>query len=258
MDVKDFRMIYDHHTHTTYSHGKGSIEDNVRVAYEKGLKSIAITDHGPGNFSYGIKMSRIPDMRRDIEAAIKKYPGVEVLLGVEANTLMRKPYIDISEEQYEDFDIVLAGYHFAVLNGNMVGNWVYAHDKRAKMAVDKAIESNGSSLLVKNTAMIVNALYHNEEIGHHIEILTHPGDKGPFDIDDIACACEETGTLLEINMKHPYLSVEGLKIASKYDVNFVISSDAHVPENVGVFEPQLKRALEAGIDPERIVNIEKI
>ena len=30
-------MIYDHHTHTTFSHGKGSIEDNVKVAVEKGL-----------------------------------------------------------------------------------------------------------------------------------------------------------------------------------------------------------------------------
>ena len=43
--IAKYRMVYDHHTHTTYSHGKGSIADNVRVAAAKGLKSIAITDH---------------------------------------------------------------------------------------------------------------------------------------------------------------------------------------------------------------------
>ena len=53
--ISKYRMVYDHHTHTTYSHGKGSILDNARVAHEKGLKSIAITDHGPGNFLYGMK-----------------------------------------------------------------------------------------------------------------------------------------------------------------------------------------------------------
>ena len=56
--VNKYRMIYDHHTHTVYSHGKGTIEDNVRVASEKGLSSIAITDHGPGHLTYGIKMEK--------------------------------------------------------------------------------------------------------------------------------------------------------------------------------------------------------
>ena len=57
-EISQYRMIYDHHTHTVYSHGKGSIEDNVKVALSKGLKSVAITDHGPGHLTYGLKMSR--------------------------------------------------------------------------------------------------------------------------------------------------------------------------------------------------------
>ena len=43
------RLKFDWHTHTVYSHGKGTIEDNVKVAIEKNLTSIAITDHGPGH-----------------------------------------------------------------------------------------------------------------------------------------------------------------------------------------------------------------
>lgn len=250
-----YRMVYDHHTHTVYSHGLGTIEDNVRVAYEKGLRSVAITDHGPGNFSYGVKLEKIPDMRRDAEVAMKKYPGIKVLIGVEANTLRHEPYLDVDSS--EDFDVLLAGYHFAVLGAGMVPNWIYKHIGKGRNTEDHS-NMSGTSLLVKNTEMIMNALYYNEENGHHIQVLTHPGDKGPFDIEDIAKACADTGTLLEINAKHPHLSVEEIRLAARYDVRFIIGSDAHRPEAVGTFKPQLMRAFEAGLDPERIVNIERI
>ncbi len=235
-----YRMLWDHHTHTTYSHGKGSILDNVRAAHEKGLKSIAITDHGPGHYFYGMKMARIPEMRADIEEAAKVFPEVKVLLGVEANTILKPPYVDINDDDWEALDLVLAGFHFAVLGAGAAAN---------------RLGLRSQSLMVQNTDMILNTLFHAEENGHHIEILTHPGDKGPFDIPEIARACEKTGTLMEINGKHPHLTAEEIRQAEPYDVRFVISSDAHVPENVGMFMPQLLRALEAGLDPERIVNI---
>ena len=65
-----YKLLYDLHTHTTFSHGKGSIEDNVKVAIEKGLKAIAITDHGPGHLTYGIKREAIPIMRKQIDLQI--------------------------------------------------------------------------------------------------------------------------------------------------------------------------------------------
>ena len=243
--VSQYRMIYDHHTHTTFSHGKGSIEDNVKVAVEKGLKSIAITDHGPGHLTYGIDRNKIKVMRDEIERLKLVYPQIEILLGVEANTLRVAPYIDLTEEEKKDLDIVLAGYHFGILRAGMVPNYISNHTG--------LFTGESSSLKVANTAMILNALYEND-----IAILTHPGDKGPFDIEDIAKACVDTNTMIEINAKHKHLTIEEIKLASKYDVKFVIGSDAHISSKVGSFEEPLKRALEAGLDPERIVNIEKI
>lgn len=242
--ISQYRMIYDHHTHTTFSHGKGSIEDNVRVAVQKGIKSIAITDHGPGHLTYGVKREELKVMRQEIERLKLVYPQIEILLGVEANTLRTAPYLDLTEEDKEQLDIVIAGYHFGILRAGMVPN--YINKKTGLFGGDH------SSLRVANTAMILNALYEND-----IEILTHPGDKGPFDVEDIAKACADTNTMIEINAKHKHLTVDEIKIAAKYDVKFVIGSDAHISENVGSFEGPLARALEAGLDPERIVNIEK-
>lgn len=45
----------DLHTHTVHSHGLGTVEENVIAAIKKGLKTIAISDHGPGHMAYGIK-----------------------------------------------------------------------------------------------------------------------------------------------------------------------------------------------------------
>lgn len=243
--AQQYRMIYDHHTHTVYSHGTGTIEDNVKVAVSKGLKSIAITDHGPGHLTYGIKRNKIDEMRAEIERLKAVYPQIEILLGVEANTVTRGNFIDVRDNEKDKFDILLAGYHYGILGANMVSNFIHAH---ADFLFGR---SNG--LRMMNNSMIRNALFKNK-----IDILTHPCDKGPFDIEDIARACEKTGTLIEINGKHKHLSVEEIKVAAEYDVKFVIGSDAHSPEYVGEFKEQLIRALKAGLDPARIVNIERI
>ena len=106
---------------------------------------------------------------------------------------------------------------------------------------------------MRNTEMSVRAIYENR-----LKILTHPGDKGPFDIREIAAACSDTGTWMEISTHHRNLTVEQIKEAAHTDAVFVISSDAHVPHRVGTFEGGLERAFEAGLDPERIVNIKKV
>ena len=240
-----YRMTFDWHTHTVYSHGKGTIEDNVRIAHERGLREIAITDHGPGHLTYGFSMEKVPEIRVEIQRLAGVYPDVKVLLGVEANTKYAAPYIDLSEEDKAQFDIILAGYHYGLLGAGMVPNWLNGHFGW--------FGGETSSLRVKNTAMILDALYNNK-----VDVLTHPGDKGPFDIEDIAKACADTGTLMEINMKHAHLTVSEIQTAMKYDVKFIIGSDAHVPEAVGAFRGSLARALEVGLDPERIVNIEKL
>lgn len=243
--AEGYRMTFDWHTHTVYSHGKGTIEDNVRIAHERGLREIAITDHGPGHLTYGLSMKKVQEMRAEIQRLETVYPDVKVLLGVEANTRYGAPYIDLTEEEEAQFDIVLAGYHYGIPGAGMVKNWLSGQFGW--------FCGETSDLRVRNTAMILDAVYN-----HKITVLTHPGDKGPFAIEDIARACADTGTLLEINMKHAHLTVEEIQAAMKYDVKFIIGSDAHVPGAVGAYLGSLARAFEAGLEPERIVNIEKI
>lgn len=255
--MNGYKMLFDYHTHTTFSHGKGSIEDNVKEAIKKGLEAIAITDHGPGHKTYGIKISELPQMRAEIKKLQKKYPQIKIYLGVEANILDSQRAeknavvkgdnnLDITPKQTEEFDFVLAGYHFGLADCYCISNFMFSH------GIGKS-QKREEILKERNTSMVLKALEKND-----IRVLTHPGDKAPVDIAEIAKMCAKTNTLMELNMKHPHLTVENIKIAAREDVKFIISSDAHIPENVGTFDKALQRALLAGLDPDRIVNIKRI
>ncbi|MBR2675179.1 MAG: PHP domain-containing protein [Mogibacterium sp.] len=245
---KKYRITADYHTHSVYSrigfyyHGKGSIMENVRAASEKGIEEVAITDHGPSDF-YGLDPKRIPEMRDDIEEAMKAYPGIKVYLGVEADIVDTPSGLDIAPEDFSLFDFVNAGYHY-VPNSKMLVNLFSFHLPISVKTKEK--------LRKQNTERIVRAILNN-----NIKILTHPGDKAFMDEEAVAKVCAERGTLIEINARHRHPNVEDLRIYAAHDVKFVISSDAHRPQDVGRYAKSLALALEAGIGIERIVNLRK-
>ena len=103
-------LTADYHTHTTFSHGKGSILDNALIAKERGLKQIAITDHGYGHRAYGIKQKKVAYMKSLCEVATKQ-TGVEVLFGVESNILGISGKTDMKEQDMKFMDVYLAGVH---------------------------------------------------------------------------------------------------------------------------------------------------
>ena len=190
---KSFRLTADYHTHTIYSkvgpylHGKGTVLQNAAAASLRGLRELAITDHGPTDF-YGLDLKKIPQIRDDIARAMKKFPSVKIYLGVEADIVDTPNGLDVSEEDFALFDFVNAGYHY-VPNCHMVQNWLAFRFPCPERVKEK--------LRQQNTARIIKALKSN-----NIRILTHPGDKAYIDTHAVAKACEETDTLVEVNARH--------------------------------------------------------
>ena len=228
------KILADYHTHTIYSHGKGTIEDNVKVAISKGIETLGISDHSYGHLTYGVKRDDIFKMREEIDILNEKYKNkIKILLGVESNILDDKGNIDYDDKIGDVLDYVMAGYHFGSKPTNVKA--LINHANNYVFKTEKAKEYN--------TLGIINAMKNN-----NIFVITHPGDKGDIYIEDVAKVAKETNTKLEINSSHRFLNANQLRQIEHIGNTFIVGSDAHVPQNVGNFNLALNTIKEAKID----------
>jgi putative hydrolase len=236
----------DLHTHTHFSDGKATIEENVLAARAIGLEKIAITDHGPGHLGFGIKRHQLKEMRDIIDILNKKYDDIDILLGLEANILNEDGDIDVDEDLRGYLDILLAGYHFGSAPKKLIRDIAFHSNNWLKNKSETIYEKAKAA----NTKAFINAMRR-----HNIDIITHPGAKGPLDIDAVAKVAAETNTALEISAsRHAFLTTEDILIAKEYDVVFTVNSDAHMTKNIGNLEGGLKRAIEAGLSIDTLLN----
>lgn len=250
------KLMGDYHTHTTYSsaikpskrHAKGTIRDNAEAALSKGLKEIAITEHGPSHYLYGVRKKNIKLMRNEIDKLNQEFgpKGLQILLGLEANIIGIDGRLDVDEDILKYTDILLMGYHYGAMpKGMMDGIGLYLLNpisKHLKIGKEKAKEIN--------TKAYIKALNN-----YPVDLITHPGSKAKVNIIEVAKEAAKFGTALEISSKHSELSVESIKELLNLDVIYMLNSDAHRPEDVGNVEKGLKKAKEAGLPLEKIKNI---
>ena len=235
------KILADYHTHTIYSHGKGTIEDNVKVAISKGIETLGISDHSYGHLTYGVKRDDIFKMREEIDILNEKYKNkIKILLGVEGNILDDKGNIDYDDKIGDVLDYVMAGYHFGSKPTNVKA--LINHANNYVFKTEKAKEYN--------TLGIINAMKNN-----NIFVITHPGDKEDIYIEEVAKVAKETNTKLEINSSHRFLNANQLRQIEHIGNTFIVGSDAHVPQNVGNFNLALNTIKEAKIDLSLIENI---
>jgi histidinol-phosphatase (PHP family) len=126
--------LVDLHTHTwRCHHAKGTSEDIVKSAIQKGLKAIGINDHFPMRYlpapipagEYAMELSEFPDHIKEIKQLREKYKDkIDVLIGSEVD--FYQPAIDTIKQSLEpymdDFDYLYGSVH-------VVTNWTIDDDK---------------------------------------------------------------------------------------------------------------------------------
>ena len=221
-------LVADLHVHTTASgHAYSTIKENLSAARWRGLKMIAITDHGPSlpggpDISYFGYLQVLPEVE----------DGVELLVGVEANIMDVEGSLDLSERYLNMLDIVLAGFHPpCYLSGTKK----------------------------ENTRALVNTIKNPL-----VDVIAHPGNPAfPIDFEEVVAACKENNCALEINNS----SLSGgarrgscenclqiARAAAREKVLVSIGSDAHYTDRVGRFEVVLDLLDKAGISDEQVLN----
>lgn len=239
------RIFADMHTHTTYSHGHGTIEEMVDRARELGLDSITISDHGRSHPLYGVKKENFKKMREEIDALNRRYDDIDIYLSVESNITGADGSIDIGEEELTYCDWIYAGYHYVFIPHRFRDFFTFV--ARNYLSIVLPFMRKGTKRRNTETYLKMMDKY-------DLKMITHPGDKCPIDVDAVAKKAAEKGVILEINPRHHHLNVDELKRVAKYGGMFAINSDAHDVSAVADVARGIAIAEEAGIPADRIYN----
>lgn len=242
-------IIGDYHTHTIFSHGKSTIEENVAVAKSLGLSEIAITDHGLNHLAFGLTPKKVEKMRGIIDKINMEQSDINVLLGVEANIVSREGDIDILPNRFGWFDIIVCGYHKVVLGKNLAETVAFIGKNDFLQLLGKAEKRK---LVDKNTEILCKAIKKNP-----IDIMSHPNHDMAINAVELAKVMKEYGTYFELNSKKVHIDSETLREVAKTGVEFIIDSDAHEKCRVGDFKLGLEVAASVGIPMSQIVNWER-
>lgn len=240
-------LTSDYHTHTIFSHGKGSIIENAWAGKEKGLLEIGISDHGFAHPAFGLRDRKVPKMRALCDEATKE-TGVKVLLGVESNIIGTDGTVDLKPKNYDYFDVFLAGIHKFVMY--KFGTWF-------TLAIPDLLNSTfhaknvPNSLIKENTKTFINVIKKNP-----VDVITHLNFCCYADPVEVAKAAADYGTYIELNAKKVHLTDEQIIKVADTGVNFVISSDAHTPLRVGEISLVEKMLERVSINKSQIANID--
>ncbi len=253
--------LADLHTHTfRCGHALGHEEEYVEKAVALGLAAVAITDHIPFYWlppqahdpTLAMASEELPSYVESVLALKEKYRGtVEVLLGIEAD------YVEGHEEKLADllerypFDVVLGSVHW------LDGLWVDAPSSlRLYQQGADQVEAIWEKYWQKLEKAIRTGLF---DIMAHLDLPKKFGffPEKPFtDLESrVLEALAVTGTAVEVStagrrkpVGEDYPSPALLHRLVAAGVPFVLSSDAHAPEEVGFgFQEAVSRLLAFGV-----------
>ncbi|ABF14194.1 phosphatase [Candidatus Palibaumannia cicadellinicola] len=217
----------DLHVHTIAStHAYSTLQDYIAEAKQKGIKLIAITDHGPDMVDspheyYFINMRIWPRIIN----------GIGVLRGIEANIKNINGDIDYTNK-FTKLDLVIAGFHETVFPPQDVKT--------------------------HTTAMIATMAQ------GQVHIISHPGNPNyPVDISAIATAAARYQVALELNNSSFTHSRVGSEpncraiVAAVRDANGWLSlgSDSHISWSLGNFHHCQRILQEESFPIDRILNV---
>jgi putative hydrolase len=218
------KIIADLHTHTLASgHGIDTARTLCEFAVHRGLKGIAITDHGPG-FKGGpdpVYFMALKRMTRGIDLPLR------VFYGVEDDIRNRKGDLFLPEHVLKEMEIVLTGIH----------PFTWIGDQKPSVRTDALINTLGRGL--------VQVLAH--PVGHYRELEIEP-------VIDAAAAARVALELNGAKLEQLELIIRYLEMCAKNDIFMMVNSDAHVGEEVGDFDTALRLLMEVGYPKHLVVN----
>ncbi|MEO9330319.1 PHP domain-containing protein [Gordonia aurantiaca] len=226
-------VVGDLHAHTDWSDGGAPLGEMAAAAQAFGHEWLAITDHSPRlTVANGLSADRLATQIEEIDAWNTDHTnGFRLLRGIEID-ILDDGALDQTDELISRLDVVTASVH---------SNLRMAHSPMTERLVTAVSDPR------------VHVLGHCT--GRRV--LTGRGHRPPstFDARAVFEACAATDTAVEINSRPERVDPPDdlIRLAIDAGCLFAIDSDAHAPGQLEFKVLGARRAVEHGIDPDRIV-----
>ena len=240
-DVAEFRAALrgDLHAHSDWSDGGSPIREMAEAAIALGHEYLALTDHSPRlTVANGLSAERL-EQQLDVVAGLnEELAPFRILTGIEVDINVDGS-LDQTDELLGRLDVVVASVH----------SDLRADARSMTDRMLRAVENPHADVLGHCTGRLV--------IGRRQRNGTQrPRPESTFDADAVFDACIEHGTAVEINSRPERLDPPRrlLTLANEMGCEFAIDTDAHAPGQLDWQGNGCERAVECGVDPDRVVN----
>jgi len=242
-------MIVDLHNHTPLcNHAEGTIDEYINAAISRGTKIFGFSDHAPMDFDpeYRMKFEDMIKYEKNVLQAKEKYKEqITILLSYEVDYL--KGHMD-ERVLNAEVDYLIGSVHF--ING-----WGFDNPEFIGRYESEDIDTIWQKYFDTIEEMAQSRLF---DVVGHLDLIKVFKFMPKRDIKMIAknalLAIKDTDMVLEINVAgyrkpvaEAYPSKELLEEAFKLEIPITFSSDAHKPEQVGLYNDTIiKLAHEIG------------
>jgi histidinol-phosphatase (PHP family) len=244
-------MLYNYHTHTHYCDGSSAPEDYCRFAISAGMKHLGFSSHAPVGFdnAWSIKPGFLEKYYSHIRNCGLQFPEIKILAGLEADFI---PALSTPFKVFREigFDYIIGSVHL-VKPGNNDGLWFIdgpaaGYDKGLADFFSGEIKTAVKTFFSQTQQMLRTEK--PDILGHFDKIKMH--NRNRFFLTDEQWYLEEiyntlevvqqTSTILEVNTRGIYkgrtktlFPAENiLKRCHELNIPVIISSDAHIPEEL--------------------------
>jgi histidinol-phosphatase (PHP family) len=234
-------MIVDLHNHTPLcNHAEGSIDEYINAAIEQGTKIFGFSDHAPMDFDPQYRM-KFEDMRQyedDVLTAKEKYKDkIDILLGYEVDYL----------PGHMDERVLNAAVDYLIGSVHFIDEWGFDNPEFIGRYEHEDINEIWQKYFDAIEAMAKTKLF---DIVGHLDLIKVFKFMPTRDIKSIAknalIAIKDAGMIMEINVAgyrkpiaEAYPSKELLQEAFRLEIPITLSSDAHKPEQVGLYNDRV-------------------
>ncbi len=230
-------MIVDLHNHTPLcNHAEGTIDEYINVAIAKKTKIFGFSDHAPMDFDpeYRMEFKDMQAYQENVLEAKEQYKDkITILLGYEVDYL--KGHMD-ARVLNAKVDYLIGSVHF-------IDGWGFDNPEFIGRYKSENIDEIWQKYFDTIEEMAQSRLF---DIVGHLDLIKVFKFMPTKDIKKIAknalLAIKEADMVLEINVAgyrkpiaEAYPSKELLEEAFKLNIPITFASDAHKPEQVGLY-----------------------